>query len=59
MLVLSRKVHEGIWIGDDVLITVLSVSRGRVKIGIEASSELHIERAELRASCESDRASSA
>ena len=48
MLVLSRKVHESIWIGDDVLITVLSVSRGRVKIGIDASPELHIERSELR-----------
>jgi len=48
MLVLSRKIHEGIWIGDDVFVTVLSVSRGRVKIGIEAPADLHIERAELR-----------
>ena len=54
MLVLSRKVHEGIWIGDDVFVTVLSISRGRVKIGIEAAPELHIERAELRPPCQAD-----
>lgn len=48
MLVLSRKIGEGIWIGDDVQITVLSVERGRVKLGIEAPSDIHIQRKELR-----------
>ena len=54
MLVLSRKVQEGIWIGDNVFITVLSVSRGRVKLGIEAPTDLHVERAELRTSYRED-----
>ena len=56
MLVLSRKVHEGIWVGDSVLITVLSVSRGRVKLGIEAPPEVHIERSELRATLQASEA---
>jgi carbon storage regulator len=48
MLVLSRKAQEGVWIGENVHITVLSVQRGRVKLGIEAPSDVHVERAELR-----------
>jgi carbon storage regulator CsrA len=48
MLVLSRKAHEGVWIGDNVYVTVLSVQRGRVKLGIEAPGDVHVERAELR-----------
>ena len=48
MLVLSRKAQEGVRIGDDVIITVLSVQRGRVKLGIEAPSDVHVERSELR-----------
>jgi len=51
MLVLSRKAHEGIWIGDNVLVTVLSIQRGRVKLGIEAPDEVHVERTELRPPC--------
>lgn len=49
MLVLSRKTHQGIWIGDNVFVTVLSVERGRVKLGITAPEDVHVDRAELRA----------
>jgi carbon storage regulator len=48
MLVLSRKVQEGIWVGGNVYITVLSISRGRVKLGIDAPADVHVERSELR-----------
>ena len=48
MLVLSRKIHERICIGDDVLVTVLAIDRGRVKLGIEAPAEVHVDREELR-----------
>ncbi len=51
MLVLSRKTHQGLWIGDNVFVTVLSIDRGRVKLGIEAPEEVHIDREELRSSC--------
>jgi len=48
MLVLTRKVREGLWIGDNVFIAVLSIQRGRVKLGIEAPENIKIDREELR-----------
>ena len=48
MLVLSRKPQQSICIGDDIYITVLRVDRGRVKLGIEAPPNVHVDRAELR-----------
>lgn len=48
MLILSRKLKESIRIGDDVVIHVLSVSAGRVKLGIEAPSDIGIVREELQ-----------
>lgn len=47
MLVLSRKVNERIQIGDDITITVVRLSTGSVRIGIEAPSHLTILRDEL------------
>jgi carbon storage regulator len=51
MLVLSRKPHQGVCIGDHIHITVLSIERGRVKLGIEAPDEVRIDRDELRSPC--------
>jgi carbon storage regulator len=48
MLVLSRKPQQGIWIGDDIFVTVLRIDHGRVKIGIEAPASVKVDRAELR-----------
>ena len=48
MLVLSRTGRQGIWIGDDVYVMVLSVHRGRVKLGIEAPADVRVDREELR-----------
>jgi len=47
MLVLSRKVGERIHIGNDVIVTVLSVRGGRIRLGIEAPEGVHIKRHEL------------
>ncbi len=49
MLVLSRKMRQGLWIGDNVHITILSIERGRIKLGIEAPEDVQIHRDELRA----------
>jgi len=47
MLVLSRKVGEKIYIGDDICITVVGVEAGKLRVGIEASRDTPIYRAEL------------
>ncbi len=47
MLVLSRKVNERIQIGDEITITVVRVSAGCVRIGIDAPSHFSILRDEL------------
>jgi carbon storage regulator len=56
MLVLSRKLQQSICIGDDVYITILRIDRGRVRIGIEAPANVHVDRAELRQALQSNEA---
>ena len=36
MLVLSRKLGEKIFIGDNICITVVDIDRGKIRLGIEA-----------------------
>ena len=48
MLVLSRKAGERIWIGDDISVTVVRISGGGVRIGIEAPKEMPVVREELK-----------
>jgi carbon storage regulator len=47
MLVLSRKVGERIRIGDAVTVTVVRVTGGGVRLGIEAPAEMPVIREEL------------
>jgi carbon storage regulator len=48
MLVLSRKVGERIWIGDDISVTVVRIAGGGVRLGIDAPASLAVVREELR-----------
>lgn len=48
MLVLSRKVGETIWIGEDVEIIITEVKGDQVKIGIQAPRSIDVIRGELR-----------
>ncbi|MEX2173740.1 MAG: carbon storage regulator CsrA [Pirellulaceae bacterium] len=48
MLVLSRKVGERIWIGDQISVTVVRIAGGGVRLGIEAPAELPVVREELK-----------
>ena len=47
MLILSRKMGESIHVGDTVTVTILGVSRGQVKIGIDAPRDLAVHRHEI------------
>jgi carbon storage regulator len=48
MLVLSRKVDEGIHIGGGVVLTVIRVGRSKVRLGVEAPRSLTVVRGESR-----------
>ncbi len=48
MLVLSRKVGEKILIGDEIVVTVVRVSPGVVRIGVDAPENLTIVRQEIQ-----------
>ena len=47
MLVLTRKIGEGIVIGNDVTVTVLETRGGTVRIGIDAPKNKKIYRQEI------------
>lgn len=47
MLILSRKENESILLGSDIKITVVGISKGVIKLGIDAPKNTMILRAEL------------
>jgi carbon storage regulator len=47
MLVLSRKLGEKIYIGENICITVVDIDRGKIRLGIEAPRNVPIFRQEL------------
>ncbi|ALX67024.1 carbon storage regulator CsrA [Microbacterium sp. XT11] len=47
MLVLTRRANESIKIGDDITVTILAVTPGGVRVGIEAPRDQRIHRAEI------------
>jgi carbon storage regulator len=55
MLVLSRKVGERVWIGDNIAVTIVKVSGNGVRIGIEAPAEMPVIREELKLRLEAEK----
>jgi carbon storage regulator len=47
MLILTRRPVEAINIGDEVVLTVLGVTGGQVRFGIQAPRSIPIDRAEV------------
>ena len=58
MLVLSRKLGEKIYIGDNICITVVDIDRGKIRLGIEAPRDVPIYRQELLLAEEANNANS-
>ena len=48
MLVITRKHDESITIADNIEITILEISKDKLKIGINAPKEVKIYRSELK-----------
>ena len=47
MLVLSRNKDQSIYIGDDIIITVVDVRGDRIRIGIDAPANVPVHRQEI------------
>lgn len=47
MLVLSRHRDESIMIGDDVVITIVDIRGDKVRLGIQAPTEISVHRQEV------------
>jgi carbon storage regulator len=47
MLVLTRKLMEKLFIGEDICVTVVRLEGGQVRLGIDAPRDVTVVRAEL------------
>ncbi|MDO5309245.1 MAG: carbon storage regulator CsrA [Planctomycetia bacterium] len=47
MLVLSRYKDQSIYIGDDVIVTIVDVRGDRIRLGIEAPANVPVHRQEI------------
>lgn len=47
MLVLSRKLGEKIVINGNIEVTVVSIERGRIRLGVEAPASMPVDREEI------------
>ena len=47
MLVLSRQRDESIIIGDDIVVTIVDIRGDKVRLGINAPSEIPVHRREI------------
>jgi len=55
MLVLTRRLDQRIWIGDDIVITVVEIRGDKVRLGIDASPEIPVHREEVYRAIHRDR----
>jgi carbon storage regulator len=56
MLVLTRKTNQSIMIGDEIEVSVLAVSRDKIRLGITAPRDVPVYRKEVYLSIKEDAA---
>lgn len=59
MLVLTRKINQSIQIGNDIELTILSLDKDQVKIGIQAPKNIEIHRKEIYIAIQEENAEAA
>jgi carbon storage regulator len=59
MLVLTRKSNQSIMIGDDIEVSVLSVTGEKVRVGIQAPREIPVFRKEVYLEIQQEQAAAA
>jgi carbon storage regulator len=59
MLVLTRKTNQSIMIGDDIEVSVLAVSRDKIRLGITAPRDVPVFRKEVYLSIKGEEAAEA
>ena len=47
MLVLTRKLHERIIIGESIIVEVVDIDRGKIRLGITAPRDVPVNREEV------------
>lgn len=47
MLCLTRKLGEKVYIGEEIVVTVIDIGRGKIRLGIEAPRDVPIYREEV------------
>lgn len=47
MLILTRRVQEVLYIGDEITITILGVKGNQVRIGVDAPRDVSVHREEI------------
>jgi len=47
MLILTRRVNEGLRIGDDVSVTILEIKGNQIRLGVNAPKEVAVHREEI------------
>lgn len=47
MLILNRRVNEALIIDGDIRVAILGVSRGQIRIGIDAPKQISVHREEV------------
>lgn len=55
MLILSRRTGESIVIGNNIIVTVVSIKDGQVRLGIEAPAHVVVDREEIHQRRQADR----